>query len=74
MDVPDIWVITDKVDAVVLSVDHVDDTVRAPGLLHKLIRHTKDVDIDDAVMGSTVEQVVLRFACPVASVNKPDRL
>lgn len=39
-----------------------------------MAHHTKEVDIEDAVMGSTVEQVVLRSACPVASVNKDDRL
>jgi nucleotide-binding universal stress UspA family protein len=31
--------------------------------------HAKDVDMDDADMGSTVEQVVLRSACPVANVT-----
>ncbi|MCG8616329.1 MAG: universal stress protein [Desulfobacterales bacterium] len=44
------------------------------GDLVVMAHHTKEVDIEDAVMGSTVEQVVLRSACPVASVNKPDRL
>ncbi|MEH0022853.1 MAG: universal stress protein [Desulfobacter sp.] len=44
------------------------------GDLIVMAHHTKEVDIEDAVMGSTVEQVVLRSACPVASVNKPDRL
>ncbi|HCY83657.1 MAG TPA: universal stress protein [Desulfobacteraceae bacterium] len=39
-----------------------------------MAHHTKEVDIEDAVMGSTIEQVVLRSACPVASVNRPDRL
>lgn len=44
------------------------------GDLVVMAHHAKDVAIDDAVMGSTIEQVVLRSACPVASVNKPDRL
>ena len=44
------------------------------GDLIVMAHHTKEVDIEDAVMGSTVEQVVLRSACPVASVSKPDRL
>lgn len=44
------------------------------GDLIVLAHHTKDVDPEQAVMGSTVEQVVLRSACPVASVNKPDHL
>ncbi len=39
-----------------------------------MAHHTKEVEIEDAVMGSTIEQVVLRSACPVASVNKDDRL
>ncbi len=36
--------------------------------------HTRDVDPEEALLGSTVEQVVLRSACPVASVNHPDML
>jgi nucleotide-binding universal stress UspA family protein len=44
------------------------------GDLIVMAHHTKDVDIEDAVMGSTMEQVVLRSACPVASVSKPDKL
>ena len=44
------------------------------GDLIVMAHHTKEVDIEDAVMGSTIEQVVLRSACPVASVNKPDKL
>ena len=40
-----------------------------------MAHHTKrDVDPDKAVLGSMVEQVVLRSACPVASVNHPDKL
>ena len=36
--------------------------------------YTREVDPEDAVLGSTVEQVVLRAACPVASVNRPDKV
>ena len=39
-----------------------------------MAHHTKDVDPEEAELGSTVEQVVLRSACPVASVNHPDRV
>jgi nucleotide-binding universal stress UspA family protein len=39
-----------------------------------MAHHTKDVDPEEAELGSTVEQVVLRSACPVASVNRPDKL
>ncbi|MDZ7762555.1 MAG: universal stress protein [Desulfovermiculus sp.] len=31
--------------------------------------HARDVNLDEADMGSTVEQVVLRSACPVANVS-----
>ena len=45
------------------------------GDLIVMAHHTRESDRDeDLVMGSTVEQVVLRSACPVASVNRPDRL
>ena len=37
-----------------------------------MAHHTRDVDPDQAELGSTVEQVVLRSSCPVASVNHPD--
>lgn len=33
--------------------------------------HTRGLDPDKAFLGTTVEQVVLRSACPVASVNHP---
>ncbi|NNG00465.1 MAG: universal stress protein [Desulfobacteraceae bacterium] len=36
--------------------------------------HTREIDPEKALLGSTVEQVVLRSACPVASVNKPDKV
>jgi nucleotide-binding universal stress UspA family protein len=36
--------------------------------------HARDIDPEEALLGSTVEQVVLRAACPVASVNHPDKV
>ena len=39
-----------------------------------MAHHTRNIDPDEALLGTTVEQVVLRSACPVASVNRPDRL
>lgn len=39
-----------------------------------MAHHTKDVPVEEAEIGSTVEQVVLRSACPVASVNRPDKI
>jgi len=36
--------------------------------------HTREVDPEKALLGSTVEQVVLRSACPVVSVNHPDKV
>jgi len=39
-----------------------------------MAHHTRDIDPEDALLGSTVEQVVLRAACPVASVNHPDKV
>lgn len=44
------------------------------GDLIVMAHHTKDIDPDEALLGSTVEQVVLRSACPVASVNRDDKL
>ena len=44
------------------------------GDLIVMAHHTREVDPEDALFGSTVEQVVLRSACPVASVNRPDKL
>ena len=44
------------------------------GDLIVMSHHTREVDPEDAVLGSTVEQVVLRAACPVASVNRPDKV
>jgi nucleotide-binding universal stress UspA family protein len=39
-----------------------------------MAHHTREVDPEEAVLGSTVEQVVLRAASPVASVNHPDKV
>ncbi len=44
------------------------------GDLIVMAHHTRDIDPDEALLGTTVEQVVLRSACPVASVNRSDRL
>ena len=44
------------------------------GDLIVMAHHTKEINPEDAVLGSTVEQVVLRSACPVASVNHPDKV
>ncbi|MFH0729625.1 MAG: universal stress protein [Pseudomonadota bacterium] len=38
-----------------------------------MAHHTREIDPEEAVLGSTVEQVVLRAASPVASVNHPTR-
>ena len=37
-------------------------------------RATPGIDPEQALLGSTVEQVVLRASCPVASVNHPDKV
>ncbi len=39
-----------------------------------MAHHAREIDPNDAELGSTVEQVVLRAACPVASVNHPDKV
>lgn len=39
-----------------------------------MAHHTREVDPEKALLGSTVEQVVLRASCPVASVNRPDKV
>lgn len=39
-----------------------------------MAHHTKDIDPEQALLGSTIEQVVLRSACPVLSVNHPDKV
>ncbi len=44
------------------------------GDLIVMAHHTRAIDPEEAVLGTTVEQVVLRSACPVASVNHPDKV
>ena len=44
------------------------------GDLIVMAHHTREVDPEQALLGSTVEQVVLRSSCPVASVNHPDKV
>jgi len=39
-----------------------------------MAHHAREIDPERAELGSTVEQVVLRSACPVASVNHPDKV
>lgn len=39
-----------------------------------MAHHAKDAAVEEAEIGSTVEQVVLRSACPVASVNRLDKV
>ncbi|MEA2084258.1 MAG: universal stress protein [Thermodesulfobacteriota bacterium] len=39
-----------------------------------LSHHAREIDPEDALIGSTVEQVILRSSCPVASVNRPDKV
>ena len=38
-----------------------------------MAHNTRETDPELALLGSTVEQVVLRSACPVASVNRPNK-
>jgi nucleotide-binding universal stress UspA family protein len=44
------------------------------GDLIVMAHHTREIDPEEAELGSTVAQVVLRSACPVASVNHPDKV
>ncbi len=44
------------------------------GDLIVMSHHARDIDQEEAELGSTVEQVVLRASCPVASVNKADKV
>jgi len=39
-----------------------------------MAHHAREIDPEKAWLGSTVEQVVLRASCPVASVNHPDKV
>ena len=44
------------------------------GDLIVMAHHTREIDPEKAALGGTVEQVVMRSACPVASVNHPDKV
>lgn len=44
------------------------------GDLIVMAHHTREINPEEALLGSTVEQVVLRASCPVASVNHPDKV
>ena len=48
-------------------------TREVQGDLIVMAHHTRETDPEKALLGSTVEQVVLRASCPVASVNHPDK-
>lgn len=39
-----------------------------------LAHHNRDLDPEQARIGSTMEQVILRAGCPVVSVSKPDKV
>lgn len=39
-----------------------------------LAHNTRNLDPEEASMGSTLEQVILRANCPVVSVNRPDKV
>ena len=39
-----------------------------------MAHHTRDMEQEKEVLGSTLEQVALRGTCPVVSVNHPDKL
>lgn len=47
---------------------------KVSGDLIVMSHHTKEVDPEKALLGSTVEHVVLRASCPVASINRPDKV
>jgi len=49
-------------------------TREVQGDLIVMAHHTREIDPEQALLGSTVEQVVLRSSCPVASVNHPDKV
>jgi nucleotide-binding universal stress UspA family protein len=42
------------------------------GDLIAMAHHSKEIPLDEAEIGTTLEEVVLRSACPVASINHPD--
>jgi len=39
-----------------------------------MAHHSKEMDPEEALLGSTLEQVVVRAGCPVVSVNRPERI
>ncbi len=39
-----------------------------------MAHHSKDVGDEESAFGHTLEQVLLRATCPVASVNRPDKI
>ena len=44
------------------------------GDLIVMAHHSREIEPEKAMLGSTVEQVVLRAPCPVVSVNHPDKV
>jgi len=42
------------------------------GDLIAMAHHSKEIPLEEAEIGTTLEEVVLRSACPVASINHPD--
>ncbi len=38
-----------------------------------MAHHSKEMDPEEALLGSTLEHVVVRAGCPVVSVNRPER-
>jgi nucleotide-binding universal stress UspA family protein len=49
-------------------------TTKKTGDLIAMAHHTRQSDNEKTILGNTVQQVVLRSACPVASVNHPDKI
>jgi nucleotide-binding universal stress UspA family protein len=39
-----------------------------------MAHHSKEVGDEESAFGHTLEQVLLRATCPVASVNRPDKI
>jgi nucleotide-binding universal stress UspA family protein len=39
-----------------------------------MAHHSKEMDPEEALLGSTLEQVVVRAGCPVVSVNRPEKI
>jgi nucleotide-binding universal stress UspA family protein len=63
----DVWEGTPYVEIVKYSREKFADLI-------VLAHHTKKIGPESAVMGTTLEQVVLRSNCPVISVNHPDKI